>query len=195
MLLRDYKNHETVRNWIICSARRSLSSIHYLAGTYALKLEAVLRCLCKELEQTVLPLTRLQFYNHAEWVQCHCVWPKSPNIVERHNNECISEHFSTVSLLWTFWTAFKGLWRWISTAVLSVSAFPTVLLFACSSFCMLPLSSRAATFPHISSLCPIRALQPFSITVSSVFFCSLYQTHLIFWKAYFLPFIELSSGG
>lgn len=44
----------------------SLSSCHYLAGTYALKLEALLRCTCKELEKIFLLLKGLQFYNQAE---------------------------------------------------------------------------------------------------------------------------------
>lgn len=44
----------------------SLSDCHYVVGTYALKLEALLRYMCKELEKIVLPLTELQFYNQAE---------------------------------------------------------------------------------------------------------------------------------
>lgn len=61
----------------------SLSSCRYLEGTYALKLEALLRCMCKELEKTVLPLTGLQFCNQAECAQCHHAWAKSSGNFER----------------------------------------------------------------------------------------------------------------
>lgn len=125
--------------------------------------------MCKELEKTFLPLTRLQFYKHAEWVQCHHVWANSPSIVERYYSEWISEHLSTVSLLWTFWKAFKGLWRWISTAVLSVSAFPSMLLSACSSFCC-PCPAEQPHFPTAYLCAPLMLCNLFPLQCPLRFF-------------------------
>lgn len=101
----------------------------------------------------------------------------------------MSEHFSTVSLLWSFWKAFNGPWRWISTAVWLVSVFPCFLLDACC-----PSLGGTGTFLHTSSLCLAHAPQPSFFTRSSVFFLA-YTRHISSFKCALSPFHWAKSWG